>query len=93
VTEIGSHATIIIDKFHVLRLANAALETIRNEQRRRLTRPRRLWEPPDRQLAKEAYGVWAASCRSNWHRRFTTRKCGDRHPVSKPPIMAAAPCG
>ena len=35
------HATIVIDKFHVLRLANAALETIRKEHRSRLSRAQR----------------------------------------------------
>lgn len=34
-------ASIVVDKFHVLRLANAALETIRKEHRSRLTRAQR----------------------------------------------------
>jgi Transposase len=34
-------ATIVVDKFHVLRLANAALEAIRKEHRTRLTRTQR----------------------------------------------------
>jgi transposase len=34
-------STIVVDKFHVLRLANAALEAIRKEHRSRLTRAQR----------------------------------------------------
>jgi transposase len=99
------NATIVVDKFHVLRLANAALERVRKEHRRQLKPSQRrrlmhdrflllkrqrdltpqeqwilegwalsfpllagayaakeafyaLWEVPDRQAAKEAYGAW-----------------------------------
>lgn len=48
------HATIVVDKFHVLRLANAALEAVRKEQRRRLRPGQRRWLMHDRFLAAEA---------------------------------------
>jgi transposase len=98
-------ATIVVDKFHVLRLASAAMEAIRKDHRSRLDRKQRrqlmhdrfillkrgrdlapqeqwileswmlefpmlarayaqkeafyaIWELPDRQAAKEAYGAW-----------------------------------
>jgi transposase len=38
VTAALPQATIVVDKFHVLRMANAALEVVRKEQRGRLSR-------------------------------------------------------
>ena len=43
-------ATVVVDKFHGLRLANAALEAIRKELCSRLTRAQRRWLMHDRFL-------------------------------------------